>query len=180
MSLIKNEKIYFRTIIGISIAIPLVVAILFFFSADIIKDKSVLAFLPKLNAGFNSLVAICLMAGFYFIKQKNIIKHRFFMLSAFSLSALFLISYVLYHLSTESTSFGGEGLIKGIYLFILLTHILLAIAIVPLVLITIYRSTSGQIEKHKKIARYTFPIWLYVAITGVIVYFMIAPYYNFN
>ena len=99
------------------------------------------------------------------------------MLSAFIFSAVFLLSYVTYHSSAPETKFGGAGLIKGIYLFLLLTHIVLASIIVPLALLTLYRIWKNQVEKHKKIARWTFPIWLYVSITGVIVYLMISPYY---
>lgn len=99
------------------------------------------------------------------------------MLSAVGVSVLFLVSYVTYHATTESTIYGGEGTIRYVYLFILLTHIILAIAIVPLVLITLSRALAQKFDKHKKIARWTLPLWLYVTITGVIVYFMISPYY---
>ena len=103
--------------------------------------------------------------------------HKKLMLSAVGVSVLFLLSYVTYHATSESTVFGGEGAIRVVYLFILLTHIVLAIAIVPLVLVTLSRALSQKFDKHKKIARWTLPLWLYVTITGVIVYFMIAPYY---
>jgi len=99
------------------------------------------------------------------------------MLSAFFLSALFLISYVIYHSATESTSFGGAGLIRTVYFFILITHIVLAAAILPLILITMSRALSSRFDRHRKIARITFPLWLYVSVTGVVVYLMIAPYY---
>ena len=99
------------------------------------------------------------------------------MLTAFALSALFLISYVIYHSLAEETHFGGEGVIRYIYFFILITHIILAAAIVPLVLITLVRGLSNKFDKHRKIARWTFPLWLYVAVTGVVVYLMLRPYY---
>lgn len=134
--------------------------------------------LPALNASINALVSVLLILGFYFIRiKKNRRLHSLSMKSAFGLSALFLISYVLYHTTHESTSFGGEGMIRNIYLFILLTHIVLAAAIVPLVLITFSRALTEKFDKHKKIARITFPLWLYVSITGVVVYLMISPYY---
>ena len=100
------------------------------------------------------------------------------MLTAFVLSSLFLISYVTYHYFGKSTSFGGEGLIRTVYFFILITHIILAAVIVPLVLLTVYFAITGQFRKHNRIARWTFPVWLYVAISGVLVYFMISPYYT--
>lgn len=132
---------------------------------------------PKLHAILNSITAVLLLLGFWFIRKKMIKAHRFSMFSAFVVSGLFLVSYVIYHALTESTSFGGEGIIKPIYYFILISHIILAALIFPLILMTIHRAITNQIEKHKKLARFTFPLWLYVAITGVIVYLLIAPYY---
>ncbi|MBC8047515.1 MAG: DUF420 domain-containing protein [Fimbriimonadaceae bacterium] len=170
-----NERTISRWIFCISIAVPLLVTILFFTPA--VNLKIDVSFLPKINAIINSAVSILLVTGVYFIKNKNRKAHRFCMLSAFSLSALFLISYVIYHSATESTKFGGEGVIKNLYYFILLTHILLAALILPLILITVSRALTEKFDKHRKIARITFPLWLYVSVTGVIVYFMIAPYY---
>ncbi|HTO17489.1 MAG TPA: DUF420 domain-containing protein [Edaphocola sp.] len=135
------------------------------------------SFLPKVNATLNSLTFVSLILALIAIKQKKIKRHRNFILLAFFWTSLFLISYLLYHFSTPSTKFGGEGIIKSFYLFILLTHIVLAAIIVPLALISMGRGLNMEIEKHKKIARWTMPIWLYVSLTGVIVYFMIAPYY---
>jgi len=136
-----------------------------------------LDFLPALNASINSLVSVCLIAGLWFIKSGNSDLHKKAMMTAFVLSGLFLVSYVLYHVTHESTAFGGEGAIRYVYFFILLTHILLAIVITPLVLITMSRALTNKFDKHRKIARITFPLWLYVSVTGVIVYFMISPYY---
>jgi putative membrane protein len=118
------------------------------------------------------------MLGVYFIKNKKRQAHKTVMLSAFTLSVLFLLSYVLYHSQAPATHYGGEGIIKIIYFFILITHIILAACIVPLALFTLLRAWRSEFVKHKAIAKWTFPIWLYVTITGVIVYFMISPYYQ--
>jgi putative membrane protein len=135
-------------------------------------------FLPKLHALLNSLTALALVTGYYFVKNKNIRGHRFAMVTAFVLSAFFLISYVTYHYQAAPTRYGGEGTLRTVYYVILITHIVLAAVIVPLVLLSVYFAVSEQISRHRKIARWTFPIWLYVAVTGVVVYFMIAPYYQ--
>jgi putative membrane protein len=176
MQLIQNDKIYFRIILAISIIIPVTIFILLQLPAGILGNFNV-SILPAINAGINSTVVICLLSAYYFILQKNVAWHRRLMLISFALSALFTISYIIYHAQVKEVHYGGEGLIKYIYFFILITHILCSGIIVPLVLITIYRSTTGQIERHRRIAKITLPIWLYVAVTGVIVYFMIAPYY---
>ena len=137
-----------------------------------------LEYLPALNASINATVSVLLILGYYFIRIKKDRKwHSISMKSAFILSALFLISYVIYHTTHESTSYGGEGVIRAVYLVILLTHIVLAAAIVPLVLVTFSRALTEKFDKHKRIARITFPLWLYVSITGVVVYLMISPYY---
>lgn len=134
-------------------------------------------FQPKLHAILNSITAFLLIVGFYFIKKKQITAHRYSMGAAFLVSGIFLLSYVVYHGLTESTSYGGEGVLKILYYFILISHIVLAAIIFPLILMTIHRALTNQIERHKKLAKWTFPLWLYVAVTGVIVYLMIAPYY---
>lgn len=166
--------------IGIlSVVVPLLVAVLLSLNNESKIDFGFnTRILPHINAVFNSITSLCLIAGFFAIKSKNIKVHRSLMMTAFTLSSLFLISYVLYHASVPSTKFGGEGLIKGVYLFLLITHILLSIVVVPLVLWAIYFAWTGRIESHKKIVKWTFPIWTYVAITGVTVYFMISPYYQ--
>ena len=138
------------------------------------KDFSVL---PAVNAVLNSLTFLFLLFSLIAIKQKKIQLHRNLVFAAFSSTALFLLTYLLYHFSTPSTPYGGEGIMKGIYLFILLTHILLAAAIVPLALFTISRGLNMDVKRHRKIARWTMPLWLYVSLTGVIVYLMISPYY---
>ena len=133
--------------------------------------------LPLFNAILHSLTFLSLLIALISIKQKNIKRHRTFILLAFVLTSLFLVSYLLYHFSTPSTKFPGEGTIRYIYFFFLLTHIILAVIIVPLALFTITYGVNMDIAKHKKIARWTMPLWLYVSLTGVIIYIMISPYY---
>ncbi len=164
---------------GLGIVVPVLVAILFYFKGlfQIEGAAAHLRWLPALNAVLNSLTAVALLAGFYFIRQKNVLAHRAMMGTAFGLGALFLVSYVAYHSQVDSTKFGGEGTIRLVYFLLLLTHIGLAVVTVALVLFTLYFALTGQYTKHKSIARWTFPVWLYVSVTGVIVYFMIAPYY---
>ncbi len=142
------------------------------------SEAGFLQSLPKLNATVNFLVTLCLLGGFFAIKRGNRELHKKFMLSAVGLSVIFLVSYVTYHYNVEETKFGGAGFLKGIYYFILLTHILLAMVSVPLVLFSVYYGLSGQHQKHRKIVRFSFPVWLYVAITGVLVYLFISPWYG--
>lgn len=131
----------------------------------------------KLNACINFVVTILLIAAFAAVKNKNYVRHKNLMLFAMILSTIFLLSYVAHHLLAGETKFGGTGALRYIYYFILATHIPLAGIILPFILFTAYRSFIGEFEKHKKLARYTWPLWLYVSITGVLVYLMISPYY---
>ncbi|TGE10412.1 DUF420 domain-containing protein [Hymenobacter fodinae] len=158
--------------------IPVAVAVLYFFPEVFRIEGAQVKSLPKVNAVLNSLTAVFLMIGYYFIRRKNVARHRAMMGMAFLLGSLFLVSYVAYHSQVPSTKFGGTGLIKGVYYFILLTHIVLAAVTVGLVLFTLYFALTEQFQKHRRIARWTYPIWLYVSVTGVVVYFMIAPYYT--
>ena len=175
----KNlEKKYSKLIIAVSIIIPLVVALLFSVKLkDFGFDVEPLSFLPPIYATINGLTAIVLVLGVMAIKNGNQVLHQRLMTTAIAFSLLFLVMYVAYHMTSDSTKFGGEGTIRYVYFFILLTHILLSIIIIPMVLITYVRALSQRFEQHKKLARITFPIWLYVAVTGVIVYLMISPYY---
>ena len=134
-------------------------------------------FLPPLHATLNGLAAVALMASFYFIKQKNIKAHQTANFIALGLSTLFLLSYVVYHTTTEPTIYGGEGNIKYVYYFFLATHVILAAVILPFILFTFIRAYTGQIERHRKMAKWVYPLWLYVAITGPICYLMLRPYY---
>lgn len=132
----------------------------------------------KINAAINSTVSVLLLLGLVAVKNKKYLLHKRIMITAIILSCLFLVSYICHHLFTGETKFGGEGTIRYVYYFILGTHILLAAIILPFILFTAYRSMIGEFARHKKLARITWPIWLYVAVTGVIVYVMISPYYN--
>lgn len=165
-----------RFINTLSIAIPVAVAVLLGIRQKVdLGDWT--SYLPHINGIINSVTSILLLAGFYFIRQKNIEAHKRTMLAAFTLGSLFLVSYVLYHLTNESTPFGGEGWVRPIYYFLLISHIVLSIVVVWFVLRAVYFALTGQILKHKQTVKYAYPIWLYVSITGVIVYLMIKPYY---
>ena len=158
----------------ISIVIPVVVAILFTVR---IPNVASLSFLPPIYATVNGITTVILLLALKAIKSKNINLHKNLMKTAIARSLAFLLMYVAYHMTSDSTPYGGEGFIRYVYFFILISHIILSIGIIPMVLFTYVRAFTRQFEDHKKIARYTFPIWLYVAVTGVIVYFMISPYY---
>lgn len=136
-----------------------------------------LTVLPLLNAILNGVAFFLLIGALVMIKKKNIKAHQQFIYAAFSATFLFLISYLTYHAMAGSTSFGGTGIIKYVYYFILITHIVLATALLPLSLITLGRGLNMEVSKHRKIARWTMPIWLYVSVTGVLVYLLISPYY---
>ncbi len=171
---ILDDKKYNRLIVVLSIIIPIVVAALFSVK---IPNVEPLSFLPPIYATINGITAIILVIAFFAIKKKNIVLHENLMTTAIWCSVVFLIMYVAYHMTSDSTKFGGEGVIKYVYYFILLTHIVLSIAVIPFVLITYVRAITNNFEKHKKIARITFPLWLYVAVSGVVVYILISPYY---
>jgi putative membrane protein len=172
------EQKFSKYIIVVSILIPVVVAILFSVK---LKDFGIqvepFSFLPPIYATTNGITAIVLLLAVKAIKNGNRKLHEKLMTTAIALSVLFLVMYVAYHMTADSTKFGGEGAIRFVYYFLLISHILLSIAVIPLVLITYVRALAARFDRHKKIAKITFPIWLYVAVTGVIVYLMIAPYY---
>jgi len=169
------EKKYSIWVWTLSIVIPVAVAILFMVR---IPNVEPLDFLPPIYATINGLTALLLLGAFNAIKNKKIALHERLMKISIGLSVVFLVMYVAYHMTSDPTPFGGEGIIKYLYYFILISHIFLSIGIIPMVLITYVRAISKQFGEHKKIARYTFPIWLYIAVTGVIVYLMISPYYS--
>lgn len=171
-----GKNIYLPLIVGASLVIPAVVVILYLgpkmdFGID-------LGFLPAVNATLNGLTSVMLILGFVAIRKKIFDIHQRFMSLAMVLSVLFLISYILYHSTSEPTAYGGEGFLKYVYYFLLISHIILAAAIVPLVLITYVRALSRRFDKHRVIAKITLPLWLYVSITGFIVYMLISPYYK--
>ncbi|MGB1284814.1 MAG: DUF420 domain-containing protein, partial [Polaribacter sp.] len=136
-----------------------------------------LTFLPPIYASINGLTAVLLVAAVVAIKKGNRKLHENLNKTAIACSVLFLLMYIAYHMTSNSTSFGGDGAIKYVYYFILFTHIVLSVAVIPFVLITFVRAQLGKFPEHKKIAKITFPLWLYVAVTGVVVYLMISPYY---
>jgi putative membrane protein len=166
-------KKYNRLIIALSVVIPVAVALLFLIKIDL----ELPIFLPPIYATINGLTAVLLVLAVIAIKKGHRKTHENLMKTAIACSVLFLLMYVLYHMTSVSTEFGGEGWIRTFYFFILISHILLSIIVIPFVLITYVRAISNEITLHKKIAKYTFPLWLYVTVTGVVVYWMIAPYY---
>ena len=157
----------------ISIAIPVVVAILF----GVRVDYELPIFLPPIYSSLNALTAVLLVLALVAIKSKKIKLHQRLMQTCISLSLVFLVMYIAYHMTTDPTPFGGDGFTKSMYFFILISHIILSIALIPLVLISYVRAFQEEFPAHKKISKVTFPIWLYVAVTGVVVYLMISPYY---
>ncbi len=171
---IKDTKKYNVWIWILSIAIPVAVAVLFSVK---IPNVERMGFLPPIYATINAITAILLVTAVYQIRKGNRKLHERLMKTAISFSVLFLLLYITYHMTSDSTTYGGEGVLRYVYYFILITHILLSIIVIPFVLITYVRAISGQFYKHRKIARITYPLWLYVAVSGVIVYLMISPYY---
>lgn len=178
MATTLNEKKYNTWIVILSIAIPVVVAILFRVKLkDFGFNVAPLSFLPPIYASINALTSIFLVWAVIAIKKGNRKLHENLMKSCIALSVTFLVMYVAYHMTSDPTPYGGEGVLRYVYFFILISHITLSIGVIPLVLVTYVKALSQRFDKHKKIAKITFPIWLYVAVTGVIVYLMISPYY---
>ena len=169
-----REKRFNRSITIVSIAVPLIVAILFGVK---IPNVAPLDFLPPIYATINGITALLLIVAVVAIKNGKQKQHQLLMTSCIVLSCLFLIMYVAYHMTSDPTGFGGEGIVRVVYFFILITHIALSIIVIPLVLKTYARAYLKDFDGHKKLAKITFPIWLYVAVTGVVVYLMISPYY---
>lgn len=172
------EKKFKTPIILVSIIIPVAVVLLFSIR---LKDFGInvapLSFLPPIYATINGITAALLVSAVVAIKKGNRAIHEKLMTTAIVCSVVFLLMYVAYHMTADPTKFGGEGAIKYVYFFLLLTHIALSVTIIPLVLFTYVKALAGQFDNHKKLAKFTFPLWLYVAVTGVVVYLMIAPYY---
>ena len=160
-----------KIIIAVAIVVPLVVAALFKVKITGID----LGFLPRIYAGLNALTAFFLILALLAVKRKNIVQHRFFIRICLLLSILFLLLYIAYHMTSDPTSYGGKY--PATYYFILISHILLSIAVIPIVLLTYLFAWEGDFERHKTWNKFAFPIWLYVAVTGVVVYLMIAPFY---
>ncbi|MGJ8736749.1 DUF420 domain-containing protein [Zobellia laminariae] len=171
---IAKEKKFNKLITIVSIVVPVVVAILFGVK---IPNVERLGFLPPIYASINGLTAVLLLVAVWAIKNGKKELHQNIMTSCIGLSLLFLLMYIGYHMTSESTTYGGEGAVRYVYFFILITHIILSIAIIPLVLKTYAFAYLKKFESHRKWAKITFPIWFYVAVTGVVVYLMISPYY---
>ena len=171
-----KESVAKRLITIVSIAVPIVVALLFGVRLPGVEP---LSFLPPIYAGINALTALLLLVALWAIKTKNVKLHERVMKICIALSLSFLVMYVAYHMTSDSTPYGGQGVIRIVYFTLLVSHILLSIIIIPLVLHTYLRAYLKQYQSHRKLARITFPIWLYVAITGVVVYLMISPYYAY-
>ncbi|MFD2895230.1 DUF420 domain-containing protein [Sphingobacterium arenae] len=174
-----EEKKYKKWIITLSIIIPLVVAMLF--GVNLRKlgyDVEPLTFLPPIYATINGITAVLLMVAVSAVKRGNRKLHENLIKVCMGCSVAFLLMYVAYHMTSESTPYGGEGTLRYLYFIVLISHILLSIIVIPFVLFTFVRGIAGAYERHKKLARITYPMWLYVAVTGVVVYLMISPYYN--
>lgn len=189
-----TDKFIFRFVAAVSVFVFAVVLVL---NRRIIPAPSVVPsfthYLPRLNALLNGICSVLLLTSLYFIKQKNIIVHKRINILTFCLSSLFLVSYILFHYLAPETRYGdinGDGKLSGaeiakagnvryIYYVILTSHIILAAGVLPLILLSFYRGLQMKVEKHKKLVRWAFPIWLYVTVTGVIVYLMVSPFYHF-
>jgi putative membrane protein len=162
---------YRKLVVAVSIIIPIAVAALFGIKVEGVD----LSFLPPFYATLNGITAVLLVLALVFIKKGNMKLHQRTIQACLGISLLFLLCYVAYHMTSDSTAY--EGSYKAIYYFILISHILLSVAVIPVVLFTYLFALEGNYVKHKKYTRFAFPIWLYVAVTGVVVYWMISPYY---
>jgi len=176
-TLTQTDKIAVPVIIALSVLVPIIVLILMYLPERYNVFGAQTGTFPFFHAVLNGSTAILLMLGYFFMSIREYKLHRNTMITAFALSAIFLVSYVISKISNDPVPYGGEGFLRPVYFFILITHIMLSAIIVPLVLFTMYRGLTGEYQKHAKIARWTFPIWLYVAITGVLVYIFMWPYY---
>ena len=176
-SIEKNDTLAYILIFAVSIIVFAAVAFLsrVELNVNLGFDKHIFA---RLNALINTFVALLLLGALFAVKDKRYRTHKKLMMWAIGFSVLFLVSYICHHLFTGETTYGGSGLIKLVYYFILITHIILAGLILPFILFTAYRGLTAEFHKHKKLARITWPLWFYVAVTGVIVFLMISPYYS--
>lgn len=178
-----NDKLISRLITAVSIVVLIVVVVLQSKIFNIFPEKSTIPSwvfsLPGLNAIINGTCSILLLLSLYFIKKKDISTHKILNILTFILSSLFLVSYIIFHATGIKTTYGGEGLIRTFYYIILITHIILAAIVLPLVLYSFQKGLQMKVEQHRKLVRWTYPIWLYVTVSGVIVYLMISPYYTF-
>lgn len=178
-----NDSIIKRLIIGVSIFVFIVVCILqskiFTLFPAGAEVPGWVFFLPRLNAIINGTCTVLLLISLYQIKGGNVRTHKILNVTTFLLSSLFLVSYIIFHATGIQTRYGGEGAVKYLYYFILITHIILAAVVLPVVLFSFYSGFKLDVPRHRKLVRWSFPVWLYVTITGVVVYLMISPYYTF-
>lgn len=176
---LNNNKLVFKWIFGVSVFVFIMVLVL---NRKIIpRPEHIPEFvyvLPTINALLNGTCTILLLASLYFIRKKNILMHKRINLTTFGLSALFFACYITYHYLADETVFPKDNPNRSLYLSILISHIILAATVLPLVLISFYLGLTNQVQKHKKLVRWTYPIWLYVTVSGVIVYLMISPFYQ--
>lgn len=173
-----NDKRVLQVIMVLSVVVFGVVAVLY----SLPKQESIPDWartLPLLNAFINGTCSILLLISLWCIKNKNVVWHKRLNITTFVMSSLFLVSYIIFHAFGVETKFPADSPIRPLYLFILLSHILLAAIVLPLVLVSFYYGLTGKIETHRKVSKFTFPVWLYVTVTGVVVYLMISPYYEF-
>lgn len=178
--MIRNDKLVFRIVLVVSLVVLAAVVVL---NRQLLPVPETIPphiyLLPKLNALINGTCCVLLLISLYFIKRKNVLMHKRINLTAFGLSALFLISYVTFHFYVPETKYPADSPFRPAYLVVLITHIILAALVLPLVLLSFYHGLMGNIRKHRKLVRWSYPIWLYVTISGVAVYLMISPYYTF-
>ncbi len=172
----KSSRKAVSIIIAISILATGFLFWLIYFKEPSAQTLSFIGKLPAVNASLNALSAFCLVCGFFFIKRNNRVTHQRFMVAALAFSVLFLISYLVYHNFQGDTPFLGTGMIRPVYFFILISHIVLSIFALPLALITVFFASQASFSAHRKIARYTFPVWLYVSVTGVLVFFLLKNF----
>lgn len=170
----EAKPIHQKLIVAASVAIPVVVAVLF----QVRIEGYDFSYLPKIYSVINALTAVLLVTAVYQIRKGNREIHERLMKVNMILSLVFLLMYVVYHITSDPTEFGGTGIIRYVYFFLLVSHIILSVIITPLVLFTFWRGITSDFTRHRKIAKITFPLWLYVAVTGVIIYWMISPYYQ--
>lgn len=176
----NKQNSYRNTFIILALALPLTVMLIIYLPRSHGSETPQwIRSLPMFNTFINATTAVLLVTGVYFVKRGKEAIHKKIMISAVVLGVVFLIFYVIYHSNVPATKFGGEGVVRNVYFFFLITHILLAFALAPLVLFTVYYALSQKLDKHRKLVKFTFPVWLYVSVTGVIVYLMISPYYSY-
>ena len=173
-----SERTLALLVYGLSAIVCVLVVILVMAPRALIFEGLDVSRLPAFHATLNGSCALLLVAGYTFIRRGKIRAHRASMVGAFSLSCIFLISYVIYHSQSTGATFGGEGWIRPLYFFILISHIVLAPIVLPLALYAVARALRGEFDRHRRVAKWTFPVWLYVAVTGVLVYLFMAPWYG--